>query len=347
MPEANIPGFRVTLDGRDLTEAIAPRLISLSVSEKRGGEADQLDLTIHDHDGAMAIPREGARLQVSLGWTSATSDSGLPVGLVDKGSFKVDEADWGGPPDLITIRARSADLTAGYRQRRERRHRDTTIGAIVQQVAGANGLQPHVAPDLASIAVPVLSQDQVSDMALIRRLGRRHDAVAQIRDGRLIFMPIGAGVTPGGREIPAAALTKRDGDKYSFRRVERGKYNKVEARWHSQAGAKRETVSAEVGGPAGGSGGRDRGTRRIRRVYATEAEAREAARAEARRIIRAAAEFEITLAYGRPDLYPERPMTLAGFKPEIDTKSWLIAEVTHSLDSASGLRTRLKLETRS
>jgi len=350
---SNIPAFRVTLDGRDLTDAVAPRLIQLSITEKRGGEADELELVLHDHDGAMAIPKKGARLQVSLGYTKAAEGEGISAGMVDKGTFKVDEREWGGPPDLITIKGRSADLTGGYRQRRERSHRNTTIGAIVRRVAAAQGLTPHVAPELASIEVPVLAQDQVSDMALIRRLGRRHDAVAQVKRGRLIFAPIAAGVTASGRAIPAAALTKRDGDKYSYRDADRGQYGAVEARHHDQAGARRRTVRVGADGTdqpesagSADAGGRDRGVRRIRRVFHNEADARHAARSEARRMSRGSAEFTYTLALGRPDLYPERPISLSGFKPEIDAKKWLIAECSHSFTPSEGLKTELKLETR-
>ena len=68
MERNNVADFRVTLDGKDLTDKIAPRLISLSLTEKRGGEADQLDLVLHDHDGKLVIPKEGATIQVQLGW---------------------------------------------------------------------------------------------------------------------------------------------------------------------------------------------------------------------------------------------------------------------------------------
>jgi phage protein D len=61
---------------------------------------------------------------------------------------------------------------------------------------------------------------------------------------------------------------------------------------------------------------------------------------------RGAGEFEYGLALGRPDLYPDRPITLRGFKPEIDAKKWLIAEVSHSFAPSEGLKTSLKLETR-
>lgn len=352
---ANKPGFQVTLDGRDLTDRIAPRLISLTITEKRGGEADQLDLVFHDADGTMDIPKEGARLQVSLGWTKVEAGAGVPVGLVNKGTFKVDEANFDGPPDLITIRGRSADLTGAYRRRRERTHRDTTIGAIVRRVAAAHGLTAHVSAELAGIEVPILVQDEASDMALVRLLGVRHDAVAQVRNGRLIFAPIGAGVTASGRAIPAGTLTKRDGDRYSYKRASRQQSNGAEARYHDQASGRRRTVRVNAQGaqlpegaesPDPGTGSTARGPRRVRRVHHSEASARTAARTAARRDARAAAEFTYTLALGRPDLYPERPIAVSGFKPEIDAKRWVIAEATHTLEGQSGLKTSLKLEVR-
>jgi len=94
----------------------------------------------------------------------------------------------------------------------------------------------------------------------------------------------------------------------------------------------------------GGSSG-DRKPKRLKRVYATEGEARAAAEAELRRMARGAAEFDCNLAIGRPEIYPERSAYISGFKAEADAKSWLVAEATHKLD-ASGLSTSLKLETR-
>src|SRR3546814_16978457 len=63
----NIADWRVTLDGNDLTDRLRPRLVSLSLSEKRGDEADQLDIVLDDSDGMLAIPTEGAVLRVQLG----------------------------------------------------------------------------------------------------------------------------------------------------------------------------------------------------------------------------------------------------------------------------------------
>lgn len=349
--EQNLAAFKVILDGLDLGEPetdlsgmIGPRLISLSITEKRGGDADQLDLVLHDHDGQMELPREGATLRVSLGWKKGKD---VTPGMVDKGSFKVDEVEYSGSPDLITIRARSADFSSAYRVRRERSHRNTTIGALVRKVAGENKLQAHISPELASIAVPVLAQDQKSDMAMIRQLGRRHDAVATVKAGRLIFSRIGSGATATGLTIPVGTIKRGDGDAFTYKRVERSQYAGTEARWHDKDKAKRKTVRVAAGAGAQDHGSKRRGdrkTKRLKRVYHSEAAARHAAQAANGRTARRAAEFEFTLALGRPDLYPERSLRVSGFKPEIDGQAWLIAEVTHTLDE-NGLGTKLKLET--
>lgn len=359
MSEQNLAAFRVTLDGldlgepdRDLTGALGGRLISIQIAEKRGGEADQLDIVVHDHDGTMALPAEGARLSVAIGWTAVAAGAAIAVGMIDKGVFAVDEVEYSGSPDLVTIRARSADFAGPIRVRRERSHTDTTLGAIVARVAADNGLQANVAPDLADIPVPVLAQDQKSDMALVRELGRRHDAVATVKARRLIFARVGSPTTATGRALSSAVIARVDGESFSYRRVEREQFDGVEARYHDQDKAARETVKVDAkaapaaGKPATPTRGKrgDRQVKRLPKVYATKAAAELAADGESRRIKRAGAEFDYTLALGRPDLFPDRPIRVTGFKPEIDDKAWLIAEATHTLD-AGGLRTTLKLET--
>ncbi|MCA1923341.1 MAG: phage late control D family protein, partial [Buttiauxella noackiae] len=60
---------------------------------------------------------------------------------------------------------------------------------------------------------------------------------------------------------------------------------------------------------------------------------------------RGVAEFSISLAMGRADLYPETPVVVSGFKRVIDEQAWTIKKVMHSL-SNSGFTTSLELEVR-
>jgi len=329
---SNVPAYRVTLDGEDLTDRIAPRLLSLNLTEKRGTEADELRLELHDHDGLLAIPRKGAILQVAIGWSQGVD---VVVGMIDKGSFKVDEAEHSGPPDKISITARSADLTGDARIRRDASYRDTTLGAIVADVARRAGLKPAIAPELAAIQVPVQGQTGKSDMALVHELGRRHDAVATVKAGQLLFTPIGLGTSASGQSIGSRTLTRQDGDRHRYTMVDRDKYEGVSAGWHDQDGAERKTAHA---------GGKTK-AKKLKRTFATEADAKRAADSEWKRIQRGAAEFDYDLALGRADLVPEQKITLRGWKAEIEARAWLIAEASHAIDGRGGFRTSLKLET--
>ena len=319
------PSYRITLDGSDITPRINGRLISLSLREQRGLEADQLDITLADHDGQLAIPPRGAELQVAFGWQEE--------GLVDKGRFTVDEVQHTGTPDQLTIRARSADMRGQLPGKRTQGWHDVTLGEIVTTIAGRNALEPVVAAALNGIRIGHIDQTDESDLNFLTRLGERYDAIAAIKAGRMLFTVAGQGLTASGRAMPAITLTRRDGDQHRYSVTDRDAYSGVKAYWNDTRGAERHTVLA----------GTEENAKQLRPTYATEDDALAAARAEWQRIQRGLAEFELTLALGRADLLPETPLTLAGFKPQIDATAWLVSEVTHSLNDG-GFGTVVKCE---
>ncbi|MCC6478061.1 MAG: phage late control D family protein [Sphingomonadaceae bacterium] len=327
---ANKAAIRLSLeDGTDLADKVNPRFLDLTLTEKRGQEADQLDITLHNHDGKLQAPQPGVYLSLALGWLQG---DGVKVGLIDKGRFKVDEVSEEGPPDIITIRARSADLTGDARKRKARSWKDTTLGAILNQIASDNGWRAHIDGGLAGKAIRAIEQTQKSDVAFVRDLGQRYDAVATVKDKALIFMPIGAAVTPGGQPIPAVKLTKQDGWKWSHNYAQRGDHDGAEAQWHDQDGARRRTVK---------TGGEKR--KRLKKVYGSEAEAKEAAEAEAKRTKRAPRTFSYDLAIADCSIVPNAKATLSGWSSTIDGATWLIEEVSTKMGSG-GLTQSLKME---
>ena len=58
---------------------------------------------------------------------------------------------------------------------------------------------------------------------------------------------------------------------------------------------------------------------------------------------RGRAVFSISLAVGRPDLAPETPITVQGFKAEIDAEAWIVTKVSHSV-SDGGYLSSIDLE---
>lgn len=318
------PAYRIKWEGQDITEKVNPRLIDLAIEECRGDQVDQLDITMSDHDGRLAMPSKGALLSVSIGWEGEA--------LVDKGTFKVDEVEHRGSPDSITVRARSADLNTGIKTRAERSYHDTTLGAIVKQVAARNRLKPRVDGRLA--AKPIAHIDQTeSDVAFLTRLGRQHDAVATIKAGTLLFLPVVGTTTSGGKALPTITITRADGDQHRYATADRQSYSGVRAYWHDPKRANRRGVLVGQSGNA----------KRLRESYATEADAREAALAEWRRIQRGAATFDVTLAEGIPTLCPQTPVRLRGWKEPWGSIEWLTVKVRHQL-SDSGFTTQASLE---
>lgn len=316
------------LDGTDLTDRLAPRLIELTLTECRGDEADQLELRLHDHDGLAALPRRGVALQILLGWQQS--------GLFDKGRFVVDDVEHSGSPDVITVRARGADLTGALRARRERSWHETRLGIVLDTIAGDHSLKSAVAPALADIALPHLDQGNESDMNLLTRLGKRFDAVATVKAGTLIFAPIGSGATASGTELPQLTITRTSGDQHRYTVTDRERYTGVRAFWSDRAAARRKSVLA---GDAGNE-------KRLQATYASEAEARQRAEAELKRLDRGSATMSLTLALGRADVYPEQHVSVSGFKDEIDGDRWLVAKVSHAVSPSAGFSTAVELESR-
>lgn len=355
------PDFMLTVNAKDVTANIRDRLISLTLTDNRGFDADQLDLELDDADGQLAMPVRGAVIKLFLGW------KGQP--LIGKGEFTVDEVEHHGAPDTMTIRARSVDFRGTLNSRREVSYHDTTLGAVVTQIAERNSLKAVLADGFAAQAVSHIDQTQETDTTFLTRLASLYGAVAAIKAGKLLFLRPGSGVTASGRPIPEMTVTRQDGDRHIFSIADRGAYTGVTASWlhtkdpkpkkvkvkrkpkekHLRAlehpAAKKKKAAAKT--PEAREGNYLAGTEdnvfALTTVYATKAAAMRAAKAKWDKLQRGVAEFSLTLAMGRADLFPETPVKVSGFKAVIDAQPWLISKVTHSL-SGSGYTTALDFE---
>lgn len=312
--------------GGNITQVVQDRLESLTLTDNRGLEADQLDIILSDHDGALPIPPKGAVLKLALGWAGS--------GLIDKGTFMVDEIEHTGTPDRLTIRARSADFRDSAKTKKARSFHGKTLGQIVSAIAKEHSLTPKVAKELSGIAIEHIDQTDESDLNILTRLVQEHDGTSMIKSGCLLVFRPGQAVTPSGKPIPAVTLTRGDGDQHRYASADRdGGYTGVKAHWNSHAHGKRQPVVA----------GDEGKLKVLRKTYHSEGEAKAAAHSELKRVQRTAYTFILTLALGRPDITPETPAVLLGWKAEIDRQRWLVAKATHSL-SSEAMITMLELE---
>ncbi|WP_223527990.1 phage late control D family protein [Pseudomonas sp. A-RE-23] len=323
-----VPAYRITVDGKDIAQLISPRLMNLDLTDNRGIEADQLSITLSDHDGLLTIPPKGAVIRLWLGWSDTD--------LVDKGSYTVDEIEHSGGPDVLNIRARSADLRKGFKTKRERSWSNTTLGAVLGDIALGNGLTATIADALAGLPILQLDQANESDANLISRIGEEFDAVVTVKAGCLLCLPAGGGKTASGADLPHITLTRADGDQHRYLEADRDSYDGVRAYFYDVNSAKKQEAIA-----GGGDYLKD-----LRHTYSDRQSALRAARAEFNRLQRGSATLSYTLARGRPDLIPELTYTLQGVKPEIDAIIWYGGNVLHSLSADNGYTVDLVLESK-
>jgi phage protein D len=323
-----VPAFRITVDGNDIAQLISPRLMSLDLTDNRGIEADQLSLTLSDHDGLLAIPPTGAVIRLWLGWSD--------TGLVDKGTYTVDETEHSGAPDVLSIRARSADLRKGLKTKRERSWSNTTLGDVLGDIALGNGLTATIANALDGLPILQLDQANESDANLLSRIGEEFDAVVTVKAGCLLSLPAGGGKTASGTELPHITLTRADGDQHRYLHADRDSYDGVRAYFYDVNSAKKQEAIA-----GGGENLKD-----LRHTYSDRQSALRAARAAFNRLQRGSATLSYTLAMGRPNLIPELTYTLQGVKSEIDEIIWYGGNVQHSFSAENGYIVSLELESK-
>ncbi|EKN3550943.1 baseplate J/gp47 family protein, partial [Yersinia enterocolitica] len=228
--------------------------------------------------------------------------------------------------------------------------------------------------ELLAVVEAALNDENTRPVA--DRVASLNGAVAAVKAGRLLFIKPGSGVTASGKPIPQMTITRQDGDQHSFSIADRGAYTGVSASWlhtkdpkpakpkkvklqrkpkfkqlralehpkakptRAKAAAVKKSVEEKQGDYLVGS---EDNVFVITTVYATQKAAMRAAQSKWEKLQRGVAEFSITLAMGRADLFPETPVAVNGFKSVIDQQSWIISKVSHSL-SNSGYTTQLSLE---
>lgn len=328
--DGNVAGIKLTLeDGTDLTAKIEPRFVSLHLTENREGDADELTVTLHNVDGKLAAPKAGKWVNLQIGWISGTD---VKIGLVDKGHFIVDEVKERGVPDQIVFVARSADLHGPYAKRRNHSWHNTTLGAVVRAIAARNKVTASVHPDLASKPVDAIEQHNKSDMAFIRDLGRRFDALATWKNKKIVLMPVGSATNASGKAIAKVTLTRQDGWDWEFTHAKRNAQDGVQAQYHDSATGQRKTVSTGGANP-----------HRMKRIYGSKAEAQQAAKSRAARQKRSPYTFTYDLALADCTLRPNMGVTLKGWSSTVSGIKWLVDSVETEMGE-SGLSQKATFE---
>ena len=308
------PVFRIVIDGRqDVTDRIRDRLLSLRVADEAGRLSDSAELRLDDRDGVLALPRRGAGMEISLGYEDRRE--------AVAGTYVVDEVELSGPPQTLAVRAKAADMRSSLKAQKTRSWDDVSLGELVSSIAADHGLEARVGSALRTVRISHLDQTEESDLHLLTRLARDHDAVAKPAGGVLLFVPRGEAASATGRQMPVVDVRPEDCRRWSVTIADREAYRSVRAHWHEPESGERRTETAGDGAPAW----------TLRRTWASASEAREAARAKLSALKRGTVRLSLALSPGNPVVAAEAELRLRGFRDGADG-SWTCSRVVHRLD---------------
>lgn len=320
------PAFKILADGTDLTQAIADRLVSLRITDQAGQQSDSLEIVLDDRQKRLPVPRQGAWLKVWLGYSSGGRKPAY------MGAFGVDEIELTGGNRSMTIRATAAATAPELvKEGRSQSWRNTTLGAVVQEVAKRNGMQATVKGSQASIAIAHEDQTNETDQAFLTRLAEKHKATIKPADGKLVLLPRGSGEGAGTFTVKESEA--EPGWRATLKN--RGAYSQVAVRYLNRATNKEAIATA--GSKGAQPAFEERGT------FRSQAEAQKAAESRLQSLQAGEVSISLTVA-GRPEINAEGLITLQGFRPEVDG-TWNAKTIDHHLDS-QGYRTRIECGTK-
>ncbi|WP_152048879.1 contractile injection system protein, VgrG/Pvc8 family, partial [Aureimonas psammosilenae] len=336
------PAARIVLDGIDITANLIPApfglplegggmiiptgfgsltnrapLMSVSVDDNEGLESDSVDLEI-DNRLQIPAPKKGAKLKIWLGYAT--------TGLVYMGTFEVDTWSKRGLPRTLTVSAKAAGFTTEIKAPRSRSYHRKTVGELVEQVAERNGLDAVVHPALRDLPIGHIDQSGESDVNFLTRLAKRIGGNFKIGDSRLIMNKAGAGTLPSGSPAPVFSFTQTGQESWEATGADRGSYKSASASWQDTKKGERQSVVVGEGKPR----------YRDRKLYKTEEEARQAAKATIDGLTRGKVSFSTSFP-GRPEVFAGARALVSNHDPDVDG-IYVIKSARHSLDG-SGLKT--------
>ncbi len=166
------PLYRLITNGNDVTDSIAPYLVSLQATDNEKNESDELSITV---SAKFKRPAYRDQIKIFLGDKQAQRFVGLFY--VQKTSIRNNRE--------LTITATSIDFSGELKERRHQRYEQTTLAALADTIAQRHGLQVK-----SDVTQPIIDVDQVdeSDLNLLNHLAKEHGCIFNIKNATLYFM---------------------------------------------------------------------------------------------------------------------------------------------------------------
>lgn len=323
----------VRVDGADVSSAIMPRLITLSVTDKAGSSSDTASITLDDAGGVILMPRVGAALEIQLGDQNG-------VATVFRGV--VDEVRSSGSRSsglTLSISGKGVDTKGKAKEPKAKHWDEKPLGDVFGDAAKTAGIgSAKVDQELAQIKRPYWAMQDESFLHWAERIAREVGGTFKVSNDVAILAKKNGGTAPGGAALPSVRAVYGDNlISWDIAPIlGRPRYKTVKARWYDKNSAEWKSEQVEVEDEEAEA----EFTPRFPNGDQDEAKAN----AESRKADSEGGKGggSITIN-GNADAQPEGQVILSGARPGIDG-TYLIETVNHEFSRGSGWTTQLDLK---
>jgi phage protein D len=296
------PEIEIKVDGKEVAGIFYSRLISATIRDEAGQSSDMCTIVLDDARNELAVPREKARIEISLGFRE--------TGLVDRGTYELQNVEFEGGDDgeRLILQGKAADLRRKLKGSGRKAYENTTLGEVARDIARGQGMTALVDRDLDGIRIAFEPRIDQSDIDFLTRLGDEFGAVVKPAGDKLVVAKRGSRKTVSGLDLPLIVIRKDECISWQIAPDGRTAYGKVKAHWVDQKTGKRRFEAYETGldGP----------DYILPEALPDQDRAMRAAEAEGMRLTSCTGNGSFRL-YGRPDAQAEALVQAVGFRDGI------------------------------
>lgn len=176
------PPWKLYYRGVDITTAIDHEVISVTYTDKKHGENDEIEVTVKDDTGKWIntwCPEDGDEVELFI-----LDKMGIPVPC---GTFEIDEpeASLGRAGNTFSFRGVSAPVTKAIRTKRTVEYEQVDLFGIANKVAASHGFQ--VIGTVPDLKFDRITQRQETDLGFLARIADQYGCYFTVRGKQLIF----------------------------------------------------------------------------------------------------------------------------------------------------------------
>ncbi|WEJ33850.1 late control D family protein [Devosia sp. SD17-2] len=321
--------WRVLADGRDMTAAMRPFLISVSISDKDGTAGDTCQLQFDAAGGQITLPQNGGKVQVYLEGVNKFD------GVVDSVRFALSR----GGGRTLNVGAKGFDANGPVKQPQSFHMDDGSLQQFLDKAAKTAGLSGiQIDPSFAAITRNYWSAEAESFLHLGQKLARDLGGTFKIRGERAVLAKRGTGIAPSGVALPPViGIVGQNVIGLDIEPIStRDRFKTAAVRYFDRAEAVFKTIRMETDDE------RARVDRESLTIAADENQARMIAEGRKADSKREGGGGSVTLDLD-VTAQPEAPFILQGAYPRVDG-TYRIASVTNKADRSGGSTTSLELK---